>query len=397
MTLLHARAAAFCRHAVAFPIAMVALYALIAGIGIAKGRFDVSSLIVAGDRYVDRATVPTPIAVRTQSSGYDGQFYFRLANQPLPRTVTGSGVTFDRPAYRSQRIGYPLIVFGLSLGRPALVPVMMVLANLLGIFVMARSAVTLRATFAWPGWFAPAVMAWPGLTATLLHDTTEIVAAAWLMLAICAAAERRPARFMASGVMTLLTRETAAVVFACAALFGGRPTVRRLAIGLFPVIAYAAWRLFLARWWNGIGGTGQSFNGDMGWPMLGFLQTVHDCVMLHRPLSPRPGPNAIRNIYVVITACAIFATGVWTAWHVPGALRAGGPRRSIAAGWIGLAIVMSMLTAQGPWIDQNGYFRAFTEFWLMSLLVLAGAGLRLPKTAAALAIPAWIASVCFLF
>lgn len=389
--------AAFVRHAWAFPCAVLALYGAIVGIGIAQGHGDVSNLIVAGSHYVDASKLPTPIAVRTQSFGYDGQFYFRLSVEPWPHTATGAGVTFDRPVYRSQRIGYPLIVYGLSVGRPALVPLMLVLANLAGIFVMARAAVALRAQFDLPTWFAPATLAWPGLTVTLLHDTTEIVAAAWLMLAIRAAIARRPARFIASGVMTLLTRETAGVFFVFGALFGQRPSWRRLIIGLSPVVVYAAWRLALAYHWNGTAAPEQALNGDIGWPLQGWWQTVHDSLLLIRPLSPRPGPNAIRNVYMAITASAIFATGLGAAWQVPGAWRASGARRTIAAGWTGLAIVLSTLTAQGPWIDQTGYFRAFTEFWVVSMLVLAGAGLRLPRIAAVLAVPFWMACIYFLF
>lgn len=376
---------------------MLLLYALIAGIGIAKGQFDVSSLIVAGDRYVDKAHVPTPIAVRPNSAGYDGQFYFRLAIDPLPQSATGAGVTFDRPAYRSQRIGYPLIVFIMSLGQPALVPLEMVLVNLLGILVIARTAVALQKSLDLPLWFAPAIMAWPGLTVTILHDTTEIVAEAWLLIAILALASQQPRRFMITSAMTVLTRETSMIFFAFAALFGGPLTVRRIVTGLFPVVVYASWRLFLAHHWAGSGLLEQAFSGDLGWPLQGFFQTVRDSILLQRPLSPRPGPNAVRNVYVAIAALAIFATAALAAWRIPAALRGQGIGRTIAAGWIGLAIPLSMLTEQGPWIDQSGFFRAFTEFWAASLLVLGLTGLRLPRPMAVMAVPVWIGCEYFLF
>jgi hypothetical protein len=48
---------------------------------------------------------------------------------------------------------------------------------------------------------------------------------------------------------------------------------------------------------------------------------------------------------------------------------------ALAAGWLPVIALMSLLTAGGPWVDRNAYFRAFTECYVVGCLVL---GLRPP-------------------
>jgi len=43
----------------------------------------------------------------------------------------------------------------------------------------------------------------------------------------------------------------------------------------------------------------------------------------------------------------------------------------LAAGWLPIVALMSLLTADGPWIDQTAFFRAFTECYVVGCLVLA--------------------------
>ncbi len=58
--------------------------------------------------------------------GYDGQWYYEIARDPL-----GAAGRLDQPAYRYQRIVFPLLVFGLSLGRPESAAWAMIALNLI--------------------------------------------------------------------------------------------------------------------------------------------------------------------------------------------------------------------------------------------------------------------------
>ena len=60
--------------------------------------------------------------------GYDGQFFYRLALNPLNFSQTAYGITMDR-SYRYMRIGYPALTWLVSLGQHFLVPIMLVAVN----------------------------------------------------------------------------------------------------------------------------------------------------------------------------------------------------------------------------------------------------------------------------
>ncbi len=64
--------------------------------------------------------------------GYDGQFFYRLALNPVNFSRTAYGITMDRP-YRYMRIGYPALTWLVSAGQHFLVPVMLVAVNIAAI------------------------------------------------------------------------------------------------------------------------------------------------------------------------------------------------------------------------------------------------------------------------
>jgi len=79
----------------------------------------------------------TPIGITIASgSGYDGQFYYRLALDPFDLRHTAYGITFDN-AYRVQRITYSLLVWLAAGGRHGLVSRSLVLVNVLALAVLA--------------------------------------------------------------------------------------------------------------------------------------------------------------------------------------------------------------------------------------------------------------------
>ena len=44
---------------------------------------------------------------------------------------------------------------------------------------------------------------------------------------------------------------------------------------------------------------------------------------------------------------------------------------ALAAAWLLVLALMSLLTASGPWVDRNAYFRTFTECYVVGCLLLA--------------------------
>jgi hypothetical protein len=209
------------------------------------GRF-----ILVGQHFAAPAQLPRGIPV-APAYGYDGQFFYRLALNPLNFRMTAYGITMDRP-YRFMRIGYPALTWLASLGQHALVPVMLVAVNVAAIGAMgwlggvfARQA----GRHALTGLLVPAYF---GLITSLSRDTAEPLAAACLLGGLLAVRARRPvlaALLLAYGA---LTRETVMVAVAAiflvrvvATLTGRRPArpERDDLPWVVPTVAFTAWQV----------------------------------------------------------------------------------------------------------------------------------------------------------
>ena len=218
----------------------------------AHGR--IGRFILVGRHFATSSQLPPGMPV-AKTYGYDGQFFYRLAINPLNFHHTAYGITMDRP-YRFMRIGYPALTWLVSAGQHSLVPVMLVAVNIAAIAALgwlgARFALDggrhALAGLLVPGYF--------GLLTSLSRDTAEPLAAACLLAGLLAVRARRPvlaAFFLAFGA---LTRETVMVAVAAIAILrvigmvrdsihkghGARPGRDDLA-WLVPAAAFAAWEI----------------------------------------------------------------------------------------------------------------------------------------------------------
>jgi hypothetical protein len=385
-----------------FAILFVLLYSLVLSLPMAHNGWDPSRYIVAGDRYVDAANVPSPIQVRRHSDGYDGQFYYRLALDPWTSRRTDHGVTIDSPAWRQQRIGYPVATYLLSFGQPALVPYALLILNLLCVGVLAFVVRLIQNRMKLPAWFSWAVMLWPGLIVTLTHDTTEIVALALLSATISAYLSDRAFLYAILAVFTTLTRETSIILFGGIFLYESlkwlksprRADTLRLFMLASVALPYLVWWYYLTLRWGA--SPQQSGNGgNMGIPFAGIAQTLLDCVSGTRPFSPSPIANPLHRIALASVASAILASGVLVVRNFPMLFRRADRLTALTVGWLILALILSTLTGArphppgGPWVDATAAFRAFSEYWLITVLILASTRLRIQSWLAVSALAVW--------
>ena len=202
--------------------AVSGLISLLAALAFALARWqtwaggNIGRFILVGQHFATPAQLPPGIPV-APTYGYDGQFFYRLALNPLNLHHTAYGITVDR-SYRYMRIGYPALTWLVSLGQHALVPVMLVAVNIAAIGAMGYlGGVFARdggrhalAGLLMPGYF--------GLITSLSRDTAEPLAAACLLAGLLAVRARRP---VLAGVLLAygaLTRETVMVAVAAIAL-----------------------------------------------------------------------------------------------------------------------------------------------------------------------------------
>jgi hypothetical protein len=205
--------------------------------GLAAVAFVVLRLVVGADGDITRFVVAGRTFVEPgsgvhvfDSSGYDGQFYWRLAVDPGDWSRHAHGVTFDN-AYRAPRIGYPLAAFVLSGGRAGLVPWALVAVNVLSLAAVAGLAGRLAAIAGRAPAYGLLVAAAPGLVMPLGRDLAECLTVACLLGGVVALCGRRPLVAAALWSYAVLTREQALVTIAAYALWRLAPPVRRLVTG----------------------------------------------------------------------------------------------------------------------------------------------------------------------
>ena len=192
--------------------------------------------------------------------GYDGQFFYYLALDPV-----NARYYMDVSTYRYTRILYPMVARVLALGRPDLIPWTLWLINWLAIAGGALAVAAWLKRRGFSPWFALVYGLYPGLIVALQRDLSEALAYALAATAVYVF-DYGPGRreLLAAGIFALaaLTRETTAIiplVYAAGLLFSGGAEVRWrdrlranwLRVVLFGAIAIgplALYKLFLLAW-----------------------------------------------------------------------------------------------------------------------------------------------------
>lgn len=183
------------------------------------------------------------------SDGHDGQAFWLLARDPL--LLQGKDVlapNLDRPAYRAQRIVYPLLAAPWRLaGETGLLWGLLVtnlVVVLLGGFVAGclalRIGAPLRASLA----FALS----PGVLLAPLFSLSDALALALLLGTTLALVRQQHALAVLCGMVGVLTKESTLIALAGFALLAPRIPLRsRVLLVAVPATAAAAWALY-ARW-----------------------------------------------------------------------------------------------------------------------------------------------------
>ena len=234
--------------------AVAALIATLAALAFTLARWQtwadgrISRFILVGRHFAIPSQLPHGMPV-AKTYGYDGQFFYRLALNPLNFHHTAYGITMDRP-YRYMRIGYPVLTWLVSAGQHFLVPVMLVVINIaaigalgyLGAVFAVRGGRHALAGLLIPGYF--------GLLTSLSRDTAEPLAAVCLLAGLLAVRSRRPVLAAVLLAYGALTRETVMVAVAAIAIMRVIAMLRRRAqpgredlTWLVPAVAFAAWQV----------------------------------------------------------------------------------------------------------------------------------------------------------
>jgi hypothetical protein len=274
---------------------------------------DPSVFVRAAPPLADPLKLPSSLRTVNADQAYDGEFFYRLAVDPL--LVRDVGITLDSPSYRQQRLLYPLLVGALSLGHEAWVPWLLIVVNVIGLAVLgflgARYAVAVNRA----AWWGIALPLYVGFTYTLARDLSEIVEVCLLTAMLLGLRRRQPAFGAVWMGLAILARETAvvlAVALPAAWVWdrlrnpSGSRTRLLLLVGPSGVACYLAIQIALGLHWGipptlaGAGNLALPFSGPLhylstmgrlGWLEFAWFVTLVGLALLSRgaPLFMRLG------------------------------------------------------------------------------------------------------------
>ena len=363
-------------------ILVMLCYASLMAPTLKRSNLDFSTFIVAGDNYVSKDRVDEPIVILENSYGYDGQFFYRFALAPFLVQDRTFGIKVDIPEKRMARIFYPLIVWAVTLGNAPYVPFAMFAVNVVGLGAIGAALSCFARKISWLKYAIVPIIVWPGFVATLHRDTAEIVTVVFLLLGILHYIYRKYILYLSFLSCAILKREAAAPVFAGLAIWEiwrlrrDSNNFAAIVASILSFVPFGLWRLFVFFAWHGRSSK-FGVEGDVGPPFVGALRMIYQNLSGARAWSSNPIVEAHNQDAVVFTAILLlmFIAFVFVR-GLSASLRDRGPS-ALFASWLPAAGLISLLTAEGPWIEPWAYFRALTECYVVGCLALASGGYRL--------------------
>jgi hypothetical protein len=324
------------------------------------GHGDISTFVQAGSQFSDPARVPHGLAVRP-GSGYDGQFYYRLALQPWNLAWSAHGITFDF-ALRRQRVTYAWLAWLTSGGHAALVPYTLVIVNVAGLALLGlMSGLWARSLGRHALWgLLPA--GYFGFVWGLSRDLTEITTMALVIAGIVAWRSERPVLAGLAFTAAALDRETA--LLAVVALLVTRVvTVVRGQDGVgradtawaIPLVAFAAWQGLCLAVYGQLPLTSEG--GNTSAPVTGAARSIAGWIE-HPRLT-----NALELLQLIVLVVLVVAA-------------ARNLRRSRSSPFERLAFVFAVLLllmlSSSIWNDDPRQFRTMGDVFALGSGVLLG-------------------------
>jgi hypothetical protein len=334
---------------------LAAVFALVAG--------GPGGMVRAAPPWAHPGEVPSGVEVLDELDGFDGQFFYRVAADPLSDEVVSHGIEHDLPALRASRIGYPLVAWALSGGgRTPLLPWALVVANVLAVGLVAWAAGSMVADAGrsprW-GWLVAGQL---GFVYSLSFDLAELWACGLGIAGLVALGRSRPWLAAALLAAAPLCRESALVfgLGAVAAGVLGWPPVagkragrdRRLVItGAAAVGAFVAWQLVVDQRFGTLP-VRSSAGNNIRFPFEG--------LWLSR--------GAFRPVFDPEVGLRFLALGFLLTVGVLGLRSLRRAPAPLAWAWLGSGVVLATVS-EFLWPGVTGFSRAASEFTVLGLLL----------------------------
>jgi hypothetical protein len=245
------------------PLAVATTVFLLYGVWVGIAHFHLhhrmADFAEVGQQFVEKSSSSAAIdadrGLVTSPSGYDGQFFLFMAQDP--RGAVGN---LDNPSYRYGRPVYPILARGLALGQRSAIPFMLVAINVLAAAMGTLALAILLRRRGQSPWYALIFGLYPGIFVAVLRDLSEALAyalVAWAILLFDGANRRGLVASSALLAVAALTRETTLLfAFVCAGLLLARDRSLRRALPFAAgaAVPYLLYRLVFLRHWLGHAG-----------------------------------------------------------------------------------------------------------------------------------------------
>ena len=187
---------------------------------------------------------------------YDGHFAYQIALRP-----TAAAPFLDVPAYRYQRVFYPLVGYLFSLGQANLVPWALIGVNIVAISLGTWAAARLLLRFDASHWYALTYGLYGGNFVALRANLTEPLAYGLVALAILAWEKERRGWATVAFSLAVLTKEVTLVFVAAYVVWALVRREWRWAMGLGTAVLPFAVLQFVLWAWLGTPGVGSGGAG----------------------------------------------------------------------------------------------------------------------------------------
>ena len=356
-------------------VVAAAVAAVLAG-GFAVAAGGPGGMVRVGPPWARPGEVPAGVEVLEAAEAFDGQYFYRVAADPLGDATVSHGIELDLPALRASRIGYPAVAWVLSAGgRTSLLPWALVAANVLAAGLVAWAAGSLSAdagrSARW-GWLVAGQL---GFVYSLSFDLAELWACGLGLAGLVLLGRSRPWPAAALLAAAPLCRESA-LVFALGAVAAGvagwppgrrgtrpaddgpapsRRVARRpaqLLPGLAAVGAFAGWQL-LVRQRFGTLPIRSSAGNNLRFPFEGLWRSRD---------AFRPAFDAEVGLRLLALAFLV-VLGVLALRSLRGA------QAPLAWAWLASGAVLATVS-EFLWPGVTGFGRAASEFTVLGLLLV---------------------------
>jgi hypothetical protein len=299
--------------------------------------------------------------------GYDGQFFFYMAQNPGIIAKCSRGwvdCPVDAQPLREERILYPMTARLLALGNSDWLHVMLFLIDFASILVTVFLVGELCVAAGASRWLSVAAGLFCGVLLGLLRDTADPYGVMWAVLAVYLMRKGRPLWSAVAVAAALLTREQLVLVLPllCLPLLADRrwrTAILFLGIGLTP---FFLWQLQLYRLFGRFGLTESS-------------AAVHGVQLPFQGLLQNYGNSTFGTTVVFVAIPLVAAFGIaayWTVQHGPRALLHD-PLPLMTAAYA----VLATLTSSAEWIDPFASGRPAAPGVVLAVVVACGVSPRL--------------------